>query len=327
MSRPKGSKNIIHTDCSENFDEQILLNEHKPHVPELDALYVSFGFFNDLKNIIKSEIFYPVYIVGLSGNGKTTMVEQVCAATGRELMRVNITEQTDEDDLFGGFRLVNGETVWYDGPVVKAMEQGSVLLLDEVDLGRSPCMCLQPVLEGKGLLLKKINRYVKPKKGFNIIATANTKGQGDESGKFIGAGVLNEAFLERFPLTVEQEYPTVSIEKKILGAVFDFHKIENEEFVDNLTKWADVVRKSYFNGGVNEIITTRRLVHIANAFAIFNDEQKAIQLCVNRFDQNTKEAFLDMYSKLTKPKEEPVVQEELTEKSSLDDLPELEPIF
>ena len=268
-------------------------------VPSKDPMFVPFGNFSDVESIIKSNMFYPVFVTGLSGNGKTFMIEQACAKTKRELFRVNITIETDEDDLLGGFRLVNGETVWFDGPVVEAMRKGAVLLLDEVDLASTKIMCLQPVLEGKGVFLKKINEWVECAAGFNIVATANTKGKGDDTGNFIGAGVLNEAFLERFPITVEQEYPSNAVEKKILNKVFDKLNVSDSEFVDKLVNWADIIRKTYIEGAIDELITTRRLVHISNAYAIFNmDRMKAISMCVNRFDDETKSAMVDLYTKV-----------------------------
>ena len=268
-------------------------------VPAKDPLFVPFGNFSDVEAIVKSNMFYPVFVTGLSGNGKTFMIEQACAKAKRELFRVNVTIETDEDDLLGGFRLVNGETVWFDGPVVEAMRKGAVLLLDEVDLASTKIMCLQPVLEGKGVFLKKINEWVECAEGFNIIATANTKGKGDETGNFIGAGVLNEAFLERFPITVEQEYPATAVEKKILNKVFDKLNVSDSEFVDKLVNWADIIRKTYVEGAIDELITTRRLVHISNAYAIFNmDRMKAIQMCVNRFDGETMTAMVDLYTKV-----------------------------
>ena len=269
------------------------------HVPEKDPLFVPFGSFADMVSILKSEMFYPVFVTGLSGNGKTLMIDQACAKAKRALYRVNITIETDEDDLLGGFRLVDGETVWFDGPVVEAMRTGSVLLLDEVDLASTKIMCLQPILEGKGVFLKKINEYVECQPGFNIVATANTKGKGDDTGNFIGAGVLNEAFLERFPITVEQDYPATTIEKKILGKVFDKLNISDNEFIEKLVGWADIIRKTYQEGAIDELITTRRLVHISNAYAIFNmDRMKAIEMCVNRFDDETKTAMVDLYTKV-----------------------------
>ena len=269
------------------------------NVPDKDPLFVPFGNFSDVESIFKSNMFYPVYVTGLSGNGKTFMIEQAAAKASRELFRVNITVETDEDDLLGGFRLVNGETVWFDGPVVEAMRKGAILLLDEVDLASTKIMCLQPILEGKGVFLKKINEFVDCAPGFNIVATANTKGKGDDTGNFIGAGVLNEAFLERFPITVEQEYPTNAVEKKILGKVFDKLNISDSEFIDKLVSWADIIRKTYMEGAIDQLITTRRLVHISNAYAIFNmDRMKAIIMCVNRFDEETKVAMTDLYTKV-----------------------------
>ena len=241
-------------------------------VPSKDPNFVPFGNFPDVKKIIQSGIFYPTFITGLSGNGKTLGIEQACAALKRELIRVNITIETDEDDLIGGFRLVNGETVWHNGPVIEALERGAILLLDEVDLASNKILCLQSVLEGKGLFLKKTGRYVERRPGFNIFATANTKGKGSEDGRFIGTNVLNEAFLERFPITFEQSYPSMKIETNIVLKVFQDLGINDKKFAENLVKWADVIRKTYFDGGVDEIISTRRLVHITKAYAIFDDK-------------------------------------------------------
>jgi hypothetical protein len=268
-------------------------------VPEKAVGYVPFGHFADVRSIIKSKKFYPTYITGLSGNGKTMMVEQICASEKREMVRVNITIETDEDDLIGGFRLVNGETVWQDGPVITAMSRGAVLLLDEVDLGSNKLMCLQPVLEGKSVFLKKVGKVVQPEKGFTVIATANTKGKGSDDGRFIGTNVMNEAFLERFSITMEQEYPAAKVETKILNNVLQASGINASEFVDKLVKWADVIRQSFFEGALSEIISTRRLVHICEAYAIFNQNKvKAIELCLNRFDVDTKTAFLELYKKV-----------------------------
>ena len=267
-------------------------------IPNVYANYVPFGQFNDIKGIIRSRMFYPVFITGLSGNGKTMMVEQVCAQLKREFFRVNITVETDEDDLLGSYRLIDGETVWFDGPVIQAMKQGGVLLLDEIDLASNKIMCLQPILEGKGILLKKINQYVEPAEGFQIIATANTKGKGSEDGRFIGTNIMNEAFLERFPICVEQEYPTVSTEKKIIEKELDSVGQSDEDFADKLTKWADIIRKTFMDGGIDEIISTRRLVHIVKAYGIFQNRMKAIEMCVNRFDDETKSAFIDLYTKV-----------------------------
>ena len=268
-------------------------------VPKSEPTYVAFGDYKEVKAIIKSKKFYPVFISGLSGNGKTLMVHQVCSDLRRDLCRVNITIETDEDDLLGGFRLVDGQTVWHNGPVVEAMERGAILLLDEVDLASHKVMCLQPVMEGKGIFLKKINKFVKPAPGFNVVATANTKGKGSDDGRFIGTNVLNEAFLERFPITIEQKYPGAVTERKILIKVLDVEKTPDDEFVDKLVRWAEVIRKTFDEGGVDEVISTRRLVHIAQAFAIFSgDRMKAINMCVNRFDTDTKLSFLDLYTKV-----------------------------
>ena len=267
-------------------------------VPNKEATFVSFGNYKDIKNIVKSKIFYPTFITGLSGNGKTLGVTQACAELKRELIRVNITVETDEDDLLGGFRLVDGATVWHDGPVVDAMKRGALLLLDEIDLASNKIMCLQPILEGNGVFLKKIGKFVEPAEGFNIVATANTKGKGSEDGRFIGTNILNEAFLERFPVTFEQEYPPVKVEQKILDNVMSAYALKDPKFTENLVKWADVIRKTFYDGGVDEIIATRRLVHIINAFAIFKNKLKAVQVCVNRFDDDTKNSFLDLYSKV-----------------------------
>ena len=267
-------------------------------VPKKDPIFVSFGNYPDIKSIIKSGKFYPVFITGLSGNGKTMGVTQACAENKKELIRVTITIETDEDDLLGGYRLKDGQTVWQNGPVIEAMERGAVLLLDEIDLASNKIMCLQPILEGSGVFVKKINKYVKPADGFNVIATANTKGQGSEDGKFIGTNVLNEAFLERFPVTFEQKYPTTSIEKKILVNTLKAAGKSDVKFVDKLVTWADVIRKTYFDGGVDEIISTRRLVHITQAYAIFGNKIKAIELCTNRFDDDTKNSFVELYQKV-----------------------------
>jgi len=270
-------------------------------VPAKDNVFVPWGHFKDIKSIVSSKQFYPIFITGLSGNGKTMNVSQACAQTKRECIRVNITIETDEDDLLGGYRLQEGQTVWQNGPVVEAMERGALLLLDEIDLASNKIMCLQPILEGNGVFLKKINKFIKPAPGFNVIATANTKGQGSDDGKFIGTNILNEAFLERFPITVEQSYPTNKIENKILNNVFANKKLTrkaDEKFATDLVTWADIIRKTYYEGGVDEIISTRRLVHIVEAFAIFKNKMKAIEMCTNRFDLDTKTSFLDLYTKV-----------------------------
>jgi MoxR-like ATPase len=267
-------------------------------IPDKDDTFVKFGNFGDLKKIIQSRLFYPTFITGLSGNGKTLSVEQACAQLGRELIRVNITIETDEDDLIGGFRLVDGATVWHNGPVIEALQRGAILLLDEVDLASNKILCLQSILEGKGVFLKKIGKYVKPTKGFNVFATANTKGKGSEDGRFIGTNVLNEAFLERFPVTFEQTYPTPATEQKILEGISLDLGVEDRDFCKRLVDWADIIRKTFYDGGIDEIISTRRLVHIIRAFSIFKDKAKAIQVCVSRFDDETKQSFLELYDKV-----------------------------
>ena len=267
-------------------------------IPAKDDSYVPFGNFPDVKKVIQSKLFYPVFITGMSGNGKTFSVEQACATLNRELIRVNITIETDEDDLIGGFRLVNGNTVWHNGPVVEALERGAVLLLDEVDLASNKILCLQSVLEGKGIFLKKIGKYIQPAKGFNIIATANTKGKGSDDGRFIGTNVLNEAFLERFALTFEQDYPHVKTEQKILEKASASLGVLDKEFCEHLANWADIIRRTFNDGGIDEVISTRRLVHIIRAFAIWQNRMKAIKVCTNRFDDETKQSFIELYDKI-----------------------------
>jgi hypothetical protein len=267
-------------------------------IPKVNSLYVPFGFFENMKRIVASKKFYPVFVSGLSGNGKTFMVEQACAQLKVECLRVNISPETDEDDLIGGFRLIDGETKWFDGPVVQAMKSGAVLILDEIDRGSNKLMCLQGVLEGKGLFVKKTGEFVEPVTGFNVIATANTKGKGDETGRYMAATILDDAFLERFPITVEQEYPDTKVETKILTKLFASLGINDKEFAENLVKWADIIRKTFEEGAIDELISTRRLSHIAEAYTIFNDKMEAIKYCINRFDGETKTAFLDLYSKI-----------------------------
>jgi hypothetical protein len=281
------------------FRQPKLIDDSEPAVPKKWPDYVPFGFYKDMKNIISSKSFYPIFVTGLSGNGKTLMVEQVCAELNRECIRVNISVETDESDLLGGPTLVNGNVVNRDGPVLIAMKRGAVLLIDEVDRGSNKLMCLQGIMEGKPHYNKKSGEMVYPADGFTIIATANTKGRGSDEGKYLSQ-ILDDAFLERFPITVEQEYPDAKTEKKILSPLLD-----DKDFVENLCQWADVVRKSYLEGATDEIISTRRLVHIAKAFGIFKDRMKAITLCVNRFDEETKMAFLDLYSKVDSTVESP----------------------
>ena len=282
-----------------SFQNVAVLPEHQQNlIPDKDDTFVKFGSFADVKKILQSRLFYPTFITGLSGNGKTFSVEQACSQLKRELIRVNITIETDEDDLIGGFRLVNGETAWHNGPVIEALERGAVLLLDEVDLASNKILCLQSILEGKGVFLKKIGRFVKPAPGFNVIATANTKGKGSEDGRFIGTNVLNEAFLERFCVTFEQPYPAPAIEQRILEGIALDLGVEDRDFCKRLCDWSDVIRKTFYDGGIEEIISTRRLVHIVRAYSIFGDKAKAIQVCINRFDDETKTAFLELYDKI-----------------------------
>ena len=272
--------------------------EKQDLVPALFEGFVAWGNFSKLEKVVKSGLFYPIFVTGLSGNGKTLMIEQVHAKLKKELIRVNITIETDEDDLLGGFRLVNGETKFVPGPVIEAMERGATLLLDECDLGSNKLLALQPVLEGNGVYLKKVNKWVKPAKGFNVMATANTKGKGSEDGRFIGTNILNEAFLERFAVTFEQPYATAATEKKIVVNSMKKCGEVDEEFASNLVTWAEVIRATFFSGGVDECISTRRLDHICKAYAIFGDKMEAIELCVARFDDDTKESFLDLYTKI-----------------------------
>jgi len=298
-------------------------------VPTKDPVFVPWGYFKDIKSIVSSKQFYPIFITGLSGNGKTMNVSQACAQAKRECIRVNITIETDEDDLLGGYRLQEGQTVWQNGPVIEAMERGAILLLDEIDLASNKIMCLQPILEGNGVFLKKINKFIKPAPGFNVIATANTKGQGSEDGKFIGTNILNEAFLERFPITVEQSYPTNKIESKILTNVMSdkgLTKKDDEKFSLNLITWADIIRKTFYEGGVDEIISTRRLVHIVEAYTIFKNKMKAIEMCTNRFDVDTKTSFMDLYTKVDGGEDvttwgNPVLEEEQDSDDSEEDNP------
>jgi hypothetical protein len=298
MNTDEVETEIVETEKTESQAAYVVSSLTDNVVPLKDKDFVSFGNFADVKNVITSKKFYPIFITGLSGNGKTLAVTQACAVAKREMIRVNITIETDEDDLLGGYRLRNGETVWQNGPVIEAMERGAVLLLDEIDLASNKIMCLQPILEGSGIYVKKINKFVKPKFGFNVLATANTKGQGSDDGKFIGTNVLNEDFLERFPITFEQEYPAAKTEQKIIATKLKSAGKADEKFATNLVTWADVIRKTYKDGGVDEIISTRRLVHIAEAYSIFKSKMKAIEVCTNRFDNDTKTSFVDLYTKV-----------------------------
>ena len=299
----RGKWNLELTEAKEQLERAVGAPPAAPAgemnlVPVKDANFVSFGNFTDLKKIVKSGMFYPTFITGLSGNGKTFGVEQACAQLGRELIRVNITIETDEDDLLGGFRLVDGSTAWHDGPVIEAMRRGAVLLLDEIDLASNKILCLQSILEGKGLFIKKTGQYIQPAAGFNVIATANTKGKGSDDGRFIGTNVLNEAFLERFPITFEQEYPSASIETKMLVKYAESLGVEDKKFCKHLCDWSDIIRKTFYDGGVDEVISTRRLVHIIRAYSIFGDKSKAVTICLNRFDDETKQAFMGLYDKI-----------------------------
>ena len=299
----RGKWNLTIQEVREQLEETVKAPAALPAVeqnlvPEKDDTFVKFGNFSDISKIIESRLFYPTFITGLSGNGKTFSVEQACAQLKRELIRVNITIETDEDDLIGGFRLVDGNTAWHNGPVIEALERGAILLLDEIDLASNKILCLQSILEGKGVFLKKIGRWVKPATGFNVIATANTKGKGSDDGRFIGTNVLNEAFLERFPVTFEQAYPTPAQEIKIVQNVAESLGVSDADFCKRLVDWGDIIRKTFYDGGIEEIISTRRLVHIIRAYSIFQDKAKAIQVCVNRFYDETKQAFLELYYKV-----------------------------
>ena len=288
---PAGAEAAVVNLVATNMEKQNL-------IPAPFEGFVPWGNFSLIEKVVKSSLFYPIFVTGLSGNGKTLMIEQVCAKLNKELIRVNITIETDEDDLLGGFRLMNGETKFVPGPVIEAMERGCTLLLDECDLGSNKLLCLQPVLEGKGVYLKKINKWITPKEGFNVMATANTKGKGSEDGRFIGTNILNEAFLERFAVTMEQPYASVAVEQKIVKGAMKKCGAVDDEFAKNLVTWADVIRKTFYDGGVDEVISTRRLDHIVKAYAIFGDKMQAIELCVARFDEDTKVSFLDLYTKI-----------------------------
>ena len=267
-------------------------------IPEKMSNYVPFGHFKDVKNIIKSKMFFPIFVTGLSGNGKTLMIEQVCSQLKRECYRVNITIETDEDDLMGGHTLQNGNVIFREGPVIKAMRKGAVLLLDEVDLGSNKLMCLQSVLEGKGYFIKKTGEWVSPKEGFTVLATANTKGQGSDDGKFIGTQIMNEAMLERFAITMQQEYPPVKTERSILKKEMELTGLVDDEFCEKLVDWADIIRKSFYEGAIDDVVTTRRLVHIVNAYRMFDDKLKSITMCISRFDEETRNSILDLYTKI-----------------------------
>lgn len=276
---------------------QSIVNEES-NFAKKDSTFVPWGAFSDVVKILKSEMFYPVYVSGLSGNGKTFMVEQAAAKLGREFIRVQINPETDEDDLLGGFRLINGETVFSKGPVLKAMERGAILLLDEVDRATNKIMCLQGILEGKPVLVKKTGEVVEPSPGFNVIATANTKGKGSEDGRFTAASIIDDAFLERFTVAIDQAFPSQSVEKKIVAKHMEKFGKTDIEFAEKLVSWADIIRKTFYDDGVDEVISTRRLCHIVQTFSIFDNKMKAIELCIARFDDDTKAAFLDLYTKV-----------------------------
>ena len=276
---------------------QSITSDEKTYA-RVDPTFVPWGSFKDVTQIIKSEMFYPTYVSGLSGNGKTFMIEQACAKLGKEFIRVQINPETDEDDLLGGFRLINGETVFAKGPVLKAMESGAILLLDEIDRATNKIMCLQGILEGKPVLVKKTGETISPAKGFNVFATANTKGKGSDDGRFTAASILDDAFLERFTISIDMQFPGLAIEKKILTKHMEKFDVEDTEFVTKLVTWADIIRKTFYDDGVDEVISTRRLCHIVQTFSIFNDRMKSIDLCVSRFDEDTKIAFLDLYTKV-----------------------------
>jgi hypothetical protein len=267
-------------------------------VPDVDDTFVAWGNFANVKKALSTRQFFPIYISGLSGNGKTFMVEQACAQAKREYVRVQISPETDEDDLIGGFRLIGGETVFQKGPVLRAMESGAVLLIDEIDRGTNKIMCLQGVLEGKPVMIKKTGEVVSPASGFTVISTANTKGRGSDDGRYSAAGIIDDAFLERFVVTIEQPYPSRAIETKIVKKHMDKFDVPVTKFADKLTAWSEIIRKTFEDGGVDEFISTRRLCHVVQTFSVFEDEKKAISLCIARFDDDTKTAFVDLYDKL-----------------------------
>lgn len=286
------------------------------HIPPRDPVFVTWGSFHDLHALIDSKMFIPTMVTGASGNGKTLAVQQACASLGREYIRVQISPETDESDLIGGWRLKNGETQFYKGPVIKAMERGAILLLDEIDRNQgNKIMCLQGILEGKPYLVKKIGQVISPKEGFNIIATANTKGLGSDDGKYSSATIIDDAFLERFVNTIEQESPPISIEKKILDKHGEKYGYTDSEFISKLVSWADVIRKTYKDGGIDDVISTRRLCHVIQTYSIFKDRLKAIKLCINRYDSVVADAFLDLYTKLDGSHEQD--KNKQTEKDSL----------
>ena len=289
---------------------QSIVNDEKTYA-KADSTFIAWGAYHDIVKIVKSDMFYPTYISGLSGNGKTFMVEQACAKVGKEFIRVQINPETDEDDLLGGFRLINGETVFSKGPVLKAMENGAILLLDEIDRATNKIMCLQGILEGKPVLVKKTGEVIEPADGFNVIATANTKGKGSDDGRFTAASIIDDAFLERFTISVDQKFPSIGIEKKIVIKHMEKFDYVDEDFAEKLVLWADIIRKTFYDDGVDEVISTRRLCHIVQTFSIFQKRDKAIDLCISRFDDDTKDAFLDLYSKVDADEYNPEVTEDV----------------
>ena len=297
MLMPKSAK--VKKDPEMSFSTAVAsVSNDEVYVPAFDDTFVAWGNFTELLKIVRSRMFYPTFVSGLSGNGKTFMIEQACAKLKREYVRVQISPETDEDDLIGGFRLIKGETVFQKGPVLKAMEAGAILMIDEIDRGTNKIMCLQGVLEGKPVLVKKTGEVVEPKDGFNIIATANTKGKGSEDGRYSGATIIDDAFLERFTITLEQTFPAIKTEEKIVMKHMKKFETIDEEFAKLLVGWADAIRKTFYDEGIDEVISTRRLCHIVQTFSIFNKREKAIALCVNRFDEDTKAAFIDLYEKV-----------------------------
>jgi MoxR-like ATPase len=306
-----GGKIVGNTALKEDIMESFTVDYSNVEslIPKKDANFVPFGNYSDLENIIKSGIFYPSYISGPTGNGKSTMVEQICAKHKRPLIRVNLNMMTDEEQLIGSKTLENGNVEIVEGPVLIAMRTGTTMLLDEIDAGSAnTLLCLQPILEGKPYYFKLKNEMIIPAPGFNIIATANTKGKGSDDGRYIGTNVLNEAFLERFAVTFEQEYPNSKVEVKIIKNLMESYGCVDEEFADTLVKWAESIRRTFDDGGVDETITTRRMTHIVRAFAIFKNRSKAVELCCNRFDSATKLAFIDLYEKVSNPTEVPVAE-------------------
>lgn len=268
-------------------------------IPQKDALFVAYGHYDTVKRIIGSRRWAPSYVVGPSGCGKTYAYQQACADLKREYYEVQITTETTEDDLLGGFRLVNGETKFIYGPVTLAMMRGGFLVLDEIDQATSKVMCLQQVLNGKPVFLKKINQWVKPAEGFNVGATANTKGNGDDTGRFVGANPLNVAFRDRLSgMCFVADYPTPAVEKKILNKAMAVAGVDDAEFAALLVDWAGMIRKTNREGGLDETMTTRRLVQIAQNLSILGERTLAVELGINIYDEITREAMLSLFQKI-----------------------------